>query len=167
MIENPFLFAREAFELTQVEVAERCDVTPAFIMKIEQGLFRSIPKKVVTTFLEQFNLAPTWIHQYRRFQLIRRREASRPIGGKVVIRPLPLTFTNFRLDNWPQLSKSQWCKEFCIHPASLYAIESGEQLTLPNEMKNALLDSGVMTSLEVEQLKRAIVESKVEVRSEV
>lgn len=159
-VDNPFLAIREDLGLTQVQVADQCGVTPAFIMKIEQGLFRSIPKRIVLTFKADYGLNADWIHQYRRFQIQKRRLASRPIGGRVVIRPIPLTFTNFRLDNWPHLGRTQWCREFCIHPASLYAIESGSQISLPNELRNALIDSGTMTSLEVDELKVSLIESR-------
>lgn len=158
-VENPFLAKRNETGWTQVEIAKLCDVSPQFIMKIEQGLFRTVPRKVVDRYKDHFGLNEDWIHQYRRFQLLTRRLASRPVGkGRIIQFPDPFTFQDFRILNWPHLTKAGWCKAFCIHPSTLYATENNPGMTLSKEIEISMLDSAVMSSGEIYYLKELIRE---------
>lgn len=162
-VDNPFFESRVKSKKNQVQIARELDVAPAFIMKVEQGLFRSVPHRLVEHYLTELGLDPNWIHQYRRFQLLTRRSAPRPFNKtRTVMLPEPFDFAEFRELNWSHLTKAGWCRAFCVHPSVLNSIENKMPDRLPYEIEIALLDSGVCNSAEMSKLKLAFAEAKLE-----
>lgn len=142
---NPFLQARILANKTQAQLGREINVSPLYILRVEQGLFSAPPDPIVKHYTSKLGLPQAWEAGYANFRKLTRMSAPRPITG-MAEKPLdPYTFRRWRLHNWPNLSQIGWCKAFCVHPASVYAIENGTQASVPKEVLTALIEARIFS----------------------
>lgn len=142
---NPFSAARNFGGKKQTEIAKELGIQTVEVIRLEQAIFTTVPKNYVEYYEHVLDLPQTWKVGYRQFQTMLRRAAPRPIYGVWQMPRGELTFRRWRLHNWPTMSQMGWCKAFCVHPASLYAIEKGAKISVPVDIINALIEANVMS----------------------
>jgi hypothetical protein len=148
---NPFAQARNLKMLKQSDVAEALSLKIVDIIRLEQGVLTSIPKYIVEYYTKELGMPKGWEAGYRMFQKMIRRSAPRPIHGVWQTPPNEFNFRRFRIYNWPTLSQTGWCKAFCVHPSSLYAIEKNVKQMLPHDILTALVEGNVMSEEQARQ----------------
>lgn len=149
---NPFTEARTNRRLQKVEVAKLIDTTAQYVSRVELAMFASIPKRIVSIYLNELDLNPNWQSDYERFRSVNRKLATRPKWERVRWPEAPVTFSRFRGLNWPTLSQIAWCREFRVHPSTIYALESAGQFRVTDDIKQALTESQVMNHAEFKEL---------------
>lgn len=148
---NPFVQARNIKGKQQSEVATALSLDVIDIIRLEQGILTTIPKSIADYYRQELDIPKGWEAGYRMFQQLMRRSAPRSIHGVWKTPPGELNFRRFRIYNWPTLSQIGWCKAFCVHPSSLYAIEKNPKQALPYDIMNALIDGNVMSEEQARQ----------------
>lgn len=142
---NPFTQARNQGMRKQSEIAAELGIETTEIIRLEQAIFDRVSPNIVQYYTEMLGMPKAWQAGYRSFQRLIRQSAPRPIHGVWQMPPGELTFRRWRLHNWPTMSQMSWCKAFCIHPASLYAIEKGEKDRVPSQILSALIEAHVFS----------------------
>lgn len=148
---NPFAQARNLNGLKQSDIASDLDLHVVDIIRLEQGVLTNVPKYIVEYYTTELKMPKGWQAGYRMFQKLIRRSAPRPIHAVWQTPPGEFNFRRFRIYNWPTLSQTGWCKAFCIHPSSLYAIEKNSKQTLPHDILVALVESNIMSEEQARQ----------------
>lgn len=141
---NPFTQARNLSGKMQLDIANDLEVTPLYVMRLEQAVFGRVPERVSQYYTSTLGMPDYWEAGYRTFQRLMRTSAPRPITGKLEMPSPPVDFRRWRITNWPTMSQVGWCKALCVHPASLYAIEKGGQDKVPAEILAALIEAKLM-----------------------
>lgn len=148
---NPFTQARNRSIKRQSEIATALELEVIDIIRLEQAILTKIPKEVSRYYTSKLDMPIGWEAGYRMFQQAIRRSAPRPIYGVWRTPPGEFNFRRFRTFNWPTLSQMGWCKAFCVHPSSLYAIEKNSKQALPHDILTALIEGNVMSEEQARQ----------------
>lgn len=148
---NPFTQARNLNWKRQSDIASALELNVVDIIRLEQGVLTQVPKATVRYYTDHLKMPVGWEAGYRMFQKAIRRSAPRPIHGVWRTPPGEFNFRRFRIHNWPTLSQTGWCKAFCVHPSSLYAIEKGAKHAVPHDILTALIEANVMSEEQARQ----------------
>lgn len=148
---NPIREFRQAQGLSVADLAQRAGVTPLAVHRAEQGVFAQVPPRLVYPLLEAELITEegyilsdedslnecykAWVRKTRRANYGCLTESLPPF--KPGVSPLV---------HWRMLSgvESQMglCSLLCVHPSPIRETELGKQRKLPNQLVEALLDSG-------------------------
>lgn len=158
---NPLMMARIVSGKTMIDVARAVGVSPLFILRMEQGLYRDPPMGVVDYYTKMLDMPDDWQDRYNHFRLMSRLAAPRPIHGVAESPIAPFTFKRWRLHNWPNVSQIGWCKAFCVHPAGVYSVEKGEQVRVPEEVLIALVEARIYSNEGVRKFAYAIKQTQI------
>lgn len=148
---NPFTQARNLNLKRQTQIATALNLEVVDVIRLEQGILTKVPNAIARYYVDQLKMPIGWEAGYRMFQKSLRRSAPRPIYGVWRTPPGEFNFRRFRTYNWPTLSQMGWCKAFCVHPSSLYAIEKNSKSALPHDILTALIEGNVMSEEQARQ----------------
>jgi hypothetical protein len=142
---NPFTTARNLSSKRQSDIAAALELDIVDVIRLEQGIVTQIPKAIAQYYTRELKMPTGWEAGYRMFQQSLRRSAPRPIYGVWRTPPGEFNFRRWRTYNWPTLSQMGWCKAFCVHPSSLYAVEMNTKQPLPSDILTALIEANIMS----------------------
>lgn len=148
---NPFTQARNISFKKQSDIATALGLEVVDIIRLEQGILTKVPNEISRYYTSQLGMPIGWEAGYKMFQKALRRSAPRPVYGVWRTPPGEFSFRRFRTFNWPTLSQVGWCKAFCVHPSSLYAIEKNAKQVLPHDILTSLIEANVMSEEQARQ----------------
>ncbi len=148
---NPIKEFRQVRGLSVADLAGRAGVTPLAVHRTEQGVFAQVPPRLLYPVLQDVFITETGDvitdedslqEVYRKFQRFTRRQNY----GCLTESLPPFKAGVSPLVHWRMLSgvESQMglCSLLCVHPSPIREIELGKQRKLPNQLVEALLESG-------------------------
>ena len=149
---NPFKVLREEHDWTQDSLTQKIGCSKVLIIRTEQGCYPDPPTTIMEFWLKDPRVVevlrpdPVTLRvTYREFQKHTRMENYGKLWEKFDFDKVEGTvhpFVAWRLST--NLNPTQVCKYFCVHPATLYKLESQHYTMndLPQPLVDALLESG-------------------------
>ena len=146
--ENPIRIIRRQLNLTQVNLAARAKVSRMVVLRTEQGMYASIPDKLLT----QLSTVAGFAVPRRDIQPVYEiwQRDQRMLQSEWVNNPFTVEGTGRRaFINWRRAvspvgdSAMGFCRLLCIHPNSLRALESGSSRSFPSQISQALIIAGI------------------------
>jgi len=143
MYENPVKNARRFLNLTQVELARRCNVSRQTVLRTEQGVYTGLPPSVGN---ELEASVPGIYDAYRSWQSAQRRANYGKLIEPYSFSESQHPFKRWRLDSGLN-SRMGVCKDFCFHPAVITKFENTLELQeCPDTILDSLRESGYKES---------------------
>lgn len=165
---NPIYFARTSEQLSQASLAKRLGLARPFIIRVEQGCYKT-PGDILTDYASQvLELSPKQIiGDYKAFQqavrinTLRTKVTVEPITGPVPAQDQNKNFSSERVatrifshdvfrdwreETWPTLTA--FCIDMCVHPSSVNKYENGSMLHMPEQLVSVLQETGLIGNIE-------------------
>lgn len=145
--ENPVRIVRRQLNLTQVNLATRAKVSRMVVLRTEQGMYASIPDKLLTQLstvagfpVPRRDIQPIY-EIWQREQRMLQEWVNEPFQVNGSGRR---AFINWRRAVSPVGDSAMgFCRLLCVHPNSLRALESGSSKSFPSQISQALIMAGI------------------------
>lgn len=148
MTTNPIKDVRLKHRGTLDTFAAACDIHPQALYLNEQGVYPKILPKVVK-YLQELGEWDTLLElKYKQFVAEKRKVAGDLNSLSEVDLGEPIfdighPFVVFREKLPGVLSRMAFCKDFCVQPSLMYRLETSGTKHLPEQLREALTESGL------------------------
>jgi len=145
--ENPVRIVRRQLNLTQVSLATRARVSRMVVLRTEQGMYASIPDKLLTQLSTVAGFAVPRRDIQPLYEIWQRdqRLLQEWVNGDFT----PTGTGRRAFINWRKAvsplgdSAMGFCRLLCVHPNSLRALETGSSRSFPSQISQALIIAGI------------------------
>lgn len=149
LMENPLRSLRRRQGWTQRELAEFSGVTRHAVLRTEQGVYALPPPAILSAISQRLpdSSVPYLEEAYRRWQTQQRILVRAHLFSDAPGIPREATsseFLNYRIFTLGLTSRMEFCRLFCVHPAVVEKYEKRQQLSMPDQLQQALSEAGLL-----------------------
>lgn len=148
MDENPLKALRLQAGWTQIDLADMAGITRHAVLRTEQGVYALPPPSILSVFTSRLPHLNTLAleESYRIWQTKARRRAGLLFPDAPLVSPdaTGRQFLNWRTFSLGITSRMELCRLLCVHPAVVEKYEKGQQHSMPDQLFQALRESGLL-----------------------
>jgi DNA-binding transcriptional regulator YiaG len=146
---NPLKELRLERGWTQEDLAGFAGVTRHAVLRTEQGVYALPPPAILSVFQQRTELSMlTMERQYVDWVKWTRRHTGLKLSSKASKQAVSVMsgpeFLTWRY-GLGITRRMEFCRLFCVHPAVVEKYEKGQQHKMPDQLREALFDAGMLS----------------------